>query len=469
MNITLNNSSVPYSQINFTDNYNILKVIDQSGGTKSRITITLLPMVAPTNDGEVSVSINDGVVLSTTLVQNARGRNFYIKSNSSTSTAMSLAKALRSVPNVSSLYDVICSNVNTVTLVARKYGAISSEFSTNNTAITITQTIGSSNSSLENGKVVADVFTGNKYITSMEKNYYESEVAFDLSSVLSTFSEYGELKPYNVKLYGALSDGSFTTLGEKSAYIGYGYKVNNSSDFLYLNGITLAQYVEDGHSNSGKLNTSLLYMYQPYLNFSLFNSNLITTSITINYLDSADNLIYGTQEEIVFNNYLEDFEYILNTNYFNQAFYIEVVIPNLGTLRYNVIKPLNMTDTNQRVYWRNEYGGVSFFDFTSHKEEERSMELETYTKNNFDYYESEYKDKEKVYENNSRLNITLTSHLISKDGTYIFNSMAKSRKVWTKIDGIIYEIIIDNVSIEETDIDGIFQASVTYHYSVNNF
>ena len=322
---------------------------------------------------------------------------------------------------------------------------------------------------MENGKVVADVFTGNKYITSMEKNYYESEVAFDLSSVLSTFSEYGELKPYNVKLYGALADGSFTTLGEKSAYIGYGYKVNNSRDFLYLNGITLAQNVEDGHSNSGKLNTSLLYMYQPYLNFSLFNSNLITTSITINYLDSADNLIYGTQEEIVFNNYLEDFEYILNTNYFNQAFYIEVVIPNLGTLRYNVIKPLNMTDVNQRVYWRNEYGGVSFFDFTGHKEEERSMELETYTKNNFDYYESEYKDKEKVYENNSRLNITLTSHLISKDGTYIFNSMAKSRKVWTKIDGVEYEIILDNVSVEETDIDNIFTGSITYHYSQNNF
>ena len=58
MNITLNNSSVPYSQINFTDNYNILKVIDSSGGTKSTITIVVAPMISPTTDGEVSVSIN---------------------------------------------------------------------------------------------------------------------------------------------------------------------------------------------------------------------------------------------------------------------------------------------------------------------------------------------------------------------------------------------------------------------------
>lgn len=467
MNITLNNINNPMPVICLTGNHNILKITDSTGGTKSTITLTVGQITNTTTDGEYYISINGGQIMSVTNPNNAKGRNFYVISSSPSSTAMSIARALRNTPNVSSYYNVECENTNTVTLTAMKYGNITATTDTNITALTISQTTGTSTTELENGKVSVDIYSGNNYITTLEKNYYNGEVAFEISNVLSTLTNYGDISNWKANIYAIYQNGNYANLGNKSGYTSYGYSVNGSLDYLYLNGITVAQYMTKGNSNSGKYNSSLLYIYQPLINISLYSDTLTSKTITIEYIDSANNLLYGTEETITFTNNLQDFEAILDSTYFNRAFYIDITIPTVGTVRYNVIKPLKATDTNQRVFWRNEYGGVSFFDFTGQYEDKRTISVTTYEQNEFDYYEQDIKQRQHIYDNGSYLQTTLTSHLVSKDGTYIFNSLAKSNKVWTVKDGNKYEIVLDSVDVNEQSVDNVFLCNIKYHNSIN--
>lgn len=467
MNITLNNINNPMPIICLTNSHNILKITDSTGGTNSTITLTVGTLENTTVDGQYYISVNGGQIMSTTNPNNAKGRNFYVIASSPASTAMSIARALRNTPNVSSYYNVICNNTNVVTLKAMKYGAITSTTDTNTTGITFSQTTGTSTTELENGKVSIDMYNGNDYITTLEKNYYNGEVAFEISSVLSTIVDYGNISNWKANIYAIYKNGNYANLGSKSGFTSYGYSVNGCLDYLYLNGLTVAQYMTKGNSNSGKYNSSLLYIYQPLINISLYSDTLTSKTITIEYIDSANNLIYGTEETITFINQLQDFETSLNTTYFNKAFYVDVTIPSVGTVRYNVIKPLKATDVNQRVFWRNEYGGVSFFDFTGQYVDKRTINATTYEQNEFDYYEQDIKQREHIYNNGSYLQTTLTSHLVSKDGTYIFNSLAKSNKVWTVKDGNKYEIILDSVYVNEQSVDNVFLCSIKYHNSIN--
>ena len=150
--------------------------------------------------------------------------------------------------------------------------------------------------------------------------------------------------------------------------------------------------------------------------------------------------------------------------FFQQAFYIDLT---LGTtkIRYNVIKPLKATEYSQRILWRNSYGGISFFDFTGQRSEVRELELMTYQKNIFDYYTDPMNSLEKPYDNEVKYTVTLKSHLLEHDGKYIFNDLIQSAQVWTEINGENYEIIIDSVSVDETDRNDIYEATVKYHYS----
>ena len=72
---------------------------------------------------------------------------------------------------------------------------------------------------------------------------------------------------------------------------------------------------------------------------------------------------------------------------------------------------------------------------------------------------------EKIYNNDVKYTVSLKSHLFENDGKYIFNDMMQSTEAWVERNGETYGIIIDSVSVEETNSNNIYEASVKYHYS----
>ena len=149
----------------------------------------------------------------------------------------------------------------------------------------------------------------------------------------------------------------------------------------------------------------------------------------------------------------------------NDIFFVDVVIPGIGTIEYNVIKPLRGTSYSQRVWWRNSYGGVSFFDFTGEREESRESSMETYQKALFDYYDDNINELDKVYSIDNTITVSMKSHLISNDGKWHFNDLGNSKDVWTRINGQTYKILITNVQVKETDNEGVYEATIKYRYS----
>lgn len=125
-----------------------------------------------------------------------------------------------------------------------------------------------------------------------------------------------------------------------------------------------------------------------------------------------------------------------------------------------------MTEHCQRIYFRNSYGGISFFDFTGAKSETRDFELQTYNKNNFDYYTSDVNEREMLYDNDTKYTYTIKSHLIEGDARWIFNDMAQSPYLWTEINGQTYAIILDSISVDEVSTgNNIYEATIKYHLS----
>ena len=136
------------------------------------------------------------------------------------------------------------------------------------------------------------------------------------------------------------------------------------------------------------------------------------------------------------------------------------------TYRFNVIKPLKAADDYQRVFWRNEYGGISFFDFTGARSESDGIEVETYEKNIYDYYENDAYERKKIYSQRITKSVKLTSHLMAEDGRWEFNSLMRSKQLWTVINGKTHYIIPKSVEVnEDQNYDNIFTATLTYEYS----
>ena len=150
-----------------------------------------------------------------------------------------------------------------------------------------------------------------------------------------------------------------------------------------------------------------------------------------------------------------------------QSTYIDIQFPAYGkTYRYNVIKPLKATEYYQRIYWRNSYGGISFFDFTGQRSETRNLELSVYQKNIYDYYSSPMNELDKIYNNDVEYQVTIKSHLFDRDGRWLFNDMIQSPEVWTTSNGEKYAILLDNVSVDEVETNDIYEATVRFKYSM---
>lgn len=308
-----------------------------------------------------------------------------------------------------------------------------------------------------------DLYAGDDYITTLQKTFYNTRVDFDVSSLLTSTSKYDTITPFKLYLYGGNMHPSqgYTVNG----YAVPGYMCNQGKPYLMTTDTEtrFAQNVSRG-TQTEVYNRTTLYTYLPSITFVAYNG---ISSIGIDYLDSAKHSI---RSEIIYPDNASGFGYHtivvpLTSQYFNEAYYIDISIASLGTVRYNVIKPLDATARCQRIYWHNSYGGVSFFDFTGKISEEHKTSKTTYTKNIFDYYTDTSKEQTKVYGNDTSITVTMESHLMERSAVWLFNDLLSAYDVWTTINGVDYKIIVQSVKCDEQE-TGVWKATITYTYSL---
>lgn len=474
--ITYNNRSIGNASnlVTFTDIPNILKVTDASGGTKQTISLTFNGNLAGVvHTDPWTITIQGETISSVDTFDKAINKSFFV-STSNNITAASAARALRNCPNIAALYTVQ-QYQNGIILTARDIGSFTVTVDSNisSTYLTRIVTQGSSQSQLVGSKIDVDVYNGSEYITTLEKNFYNGEAAFNMSPVLTTFAKRSKTEPYLFRLNTISQNGDYQVLGTiGNNFICQGYMCNQGQKYLELyNYEVVAQNFFRGDEKQSWNNT-LLYVYGNTIPFSFYTKSTSMSRIDVTYRDSAFNAVGGLDwndedAHATGDNYLVT-TYIPLTNMPSSTFYVDVKFESQSDfVRYNVIKPLRATEYYQRIYWRNSYGGVSFFDFTGAKTETRDLETTTYQKNIFDYYTDPRNELEKVYNNEIKYNVTLKSHLFENDGKYIFNDLAQSPEVWTEINGETYAIIMESVSVDElNDRNNIYEATVRYRYSM---
>lgn len=307
----------------------------------------------------------------------------------------------------------------------------------------------------------------------LEKTYHKNGISFDIAPLLSNYTDNGKVTEYNIRA-SYIKDGQLSLIGEiNHNYCVNGYSVNQGA--YYIEGLgyadcVLAQNISRGETKEDATNSTTLY-YNPddTIVLSLYSKNLRPFSYDIVYLDSAKNVI-GTQRETYEPQAtLGMLEVVPDED--DRTYYIQVVLPSIGTIEYKNVKPLKYGNRSnyQTIYWYNSYGGVSFFPFTASRTEEREVERETYKKNAFDIYDhTDHRKLEMVYSNEMEYKVTLKSHYIEKDGIYSIYDLMNSYEAYTFVGGIKYDIIVDEMSIEEINNNGVYQVTLTYKYSSND-
>lgn len=435
-------------------------------GSKSeiRITVSNLNGIDPSKEYSITindVTINSGEGTKSFFITNANGTNDRL------AVATSIAQALRN-SNLAT-YDIYQQTVNgvlqpTVIIIAKEIGE-QYEMTFNSTlgaAITVQNYVGSTTDQFANSKIYVDVYSEGAYVTTLEKSYYKDRIDFNLSQILTSISRYDYLTPYSLVIYYKKGN-QVSSIGYiQNLYSAIGYMCNQGRKYLNYNENTLAQNVSRGNQE-GPYNKMTLYTYFPSIPLGIYASSNL--NLNIQYLDSDKSVIRDTYSNFLVPNHYGYADVVLNSEWFNQAYYVRISIPDVGQLLYNVIKPLDATSRGQRVYYHNSYGGISFFDFTGEITETKKTDNDTYTKNVFDYYRDTQMEQTKIYNKENTLTVTMKSHLMEQSAIYQFNDLLGSYDVWTNINGVDYKIIISDCKVEETE-TGVWQASITYTYSL---
>lgn len=488
--------------VSFTRLPNILKIKENNNGTPASATITISDLSRVTSTKEYTLIINGVKLISTLSLVNAAGNKFYLSNSNSDKTivAYKLVETLRGLNTLPLNYDITLVTASdgtlspVITIIAKNNGKqfdlnIEGTLIDNNIA-TVSFTSGTSSSNLLKGltnKVLVEVYQVNNpstqdkigsttyqmgtYLTTLTKEAFGEEVSFDLSPLFSAITDYDTLSEVNLYIY-IMNDNILTLAGiMKDIYFTTGYMVNQGLNYINVASTQLAQNVYRGTDKS-QLNNTVLYVYQPSVQFTLyvpFTTNTAqAANFQVNYINSANVAIKSTTTSIYLTNSMTSPVIPLEQTLLNQSFYIDVVIPDVGTLRYNVIKPLKATDEIQRIYWTNSYGGISFFDFTGTRTETRKTKVDYYQQNLFDYYDKDTAQLNKVYNKDVTITVSLSTHSIEKDGTWIFFDLQNSSNAWTYVNGKKYFITITDLKITESQVNDIYTATVEYEYSMGD-
>lgn len=473
MNITYNSLSSPSNLLTFTEVPNILKISENVTGTKCTIQFIMGDNLRQTvtADSQYYITLFGETVSNVMSATEAINKRFYI-SNDAESTAMSIARALRNCGSLNADFDIF-GNGGTVEIIAKTIGkkiTTANYLQRNIPAqyMGVSVQDGNSYSILFNSKIDIDVYNSasvnvSNYITTIEKNWYGDECAFDMSPVLSTFSEYGQTKPYAFVINVFREDGEWQNQGTITGSTTIGYHANQSDKYKYAQGVQMLL-----NKNRGTNGTMILYTYNNVIPYSVLCGNDTGGwNVTVSVKDSAFNEVYSytSTSRRTTSNMIVDANATIPQTAMTSGYYIDLTI-GTQTTRFNIIKPLKATEYYQRIQWRNEYGGISFFDFTGSRSESDSVDIETYEKNIFDYYDNEYFERKMIYSNDYKKTVSLKSHLMEEDGKWIFNSLMRSKKVWTTVNGKVYYIIPKSIDVEEDQqYNNIYTAKLSFEFS----
>lgn len=461
----------PENLVTFTEIPNILTVSEPIDGEKANVTIDVVGDLEQSTSADTQWYITFFGETITNVIdpKNANGKRFYA-SQDTHSTAVSIARALRSCPKISTAFEISVDNVE-VHLVAKtigkKWNVLSDVLFTNlpSEIVEISYTSeGSSESDLFDSKIVVDIYTQenysgtfDKYVTSFEKNMLTGSTSFNMSPLLASISEHGQSTPYAMNVSAIKANGYVEELDSISGNSIVGFSTNDNSRYLFGDSIKVLA------NNAGAL-----YTFENEISLSVLQADGYWTE-TIKMYNSLGAEIYNYSYPTYKNgeNLVRDKTISLNSEKFAQAAYVTLKIANNTEIRYDILRPLKMSEGNTRIYWRNCYGGVSFFDFTSTKSDSTEIEIESYEKNIFDFYQTQNREKTKIYSNNFSKTFKLTSHLFKEDGKWIFDDLMKSKKIWLKgANNTIVYIIPKSIEVEEnTTYNGLFTAKFTYQLS----
>ena len=293
--IYYNNVSSPSNMLTFTHIPNILKVSQPISGSKAVFYFDFEGDLrqSVTADSQYYVTFLGETVSNVMNPRDAKNKRFYISSDED-GTAMSFARALRNCGSIAAEFNII-HNGPTVTLYAKTIGQKWS-----NMANYIQRNIptdklytngvdGNASSVFFGGKIDVNVFSADTYskeayVTTLEKNFYGDECAFDMSPVLSTFSDFGKTTPYLLSLDLIREDGEWQAIGSVTGKTTVGYMANQSNKYLYSSGVQMLV------NNKRGVNGSILYTYINTIPYStLCGDNTGSWTITVSCKDSAFN------------------------------------------------------------------------------------------------------------------------------------------------------------------------------------
>lgn len=471
MNVTLNNQS-SNNIVVFSDVENIVTFSETITGTTTQVLMAFSNNLATTvtGDGQYYITVFDETITNVMTYKNATNRRFWI-STSPTNTAASVADALRACPSIAAEWDVTQDGY-ILYLTAKRIGNKLADYSYWNRtnigggylSIAATRN-GSSSSTLLDGKAnleVTNTTDNGSMVGRMVKQIYDDKTDFNITPMLNTEVEYGTVTKFNIHPSTVSTQGNLTEYSDIPVYMVNGYECNGSSPYLVnTTGRILWNKMHNGVNN-------VQYLYNPTVIYSVMTVSPNNQIVYYRLFDSTMTQIFqasrpfggGTPEPRMI-----DMSYTFPTTAFTNAYYAQIQIGNGDSILFNVIKPLNATEYYQRIYWRNEYGGIQFFDFTAEKAEQFDVSTQTYNVNTFERYRSTdlHMATEKIYSNKTNKTYTLTTHLMEKDGKYSLDSLALAKNVWTELNGNTYHIIPTNVSVTENDqYNNIFTAQVSY-------
>ena len=297
--IYYNNVSSPSNMLTFTDIPNILKVSQPISGSKAVFYFDFEGNLqqSVTADSQYYVTFLGETVSNVMNPRDAKNKRFYI-SGDKDGTAMSFARALRNCGSIAADFNII-HNGKTVTLYAKtigqKWSNIANYIQRNipTDKLTTHGVDGNASSAFLGGKIDVNIFSAgtysnDAYVTTLEKNFYGDECAFDMSPVLATFSDFGKTTPYLLSLDLIREDGEWQELGSVTGNTTIGYHANQSDKYKYAQGAQMLL-----NKNRGTNGTMILYTYNNVIPYSvLCGIDTGGWNVKVSVKDSAFNEVY---------------------------------------------------------------------------------------------------------------------------------------------------------------------------------
>ena len=449
MNITFNNQNQNGIYI-FDGQPNIITFEDGTyTGTPSRLTITCPDGLTAGEEG-VIIEVNGEQITSVPVQSDAGPREFAI-SDIGMTTANNICRALRNVSsllvNFSVYFGADRYGQGMVTVLARQLTTEVSGSCTNE-YITVVSVPSGVQSSARVASV--NVSKDSTYVATLEKTICSDRTNFDVSPIISSLTEYGRLAPVTFTTWTSDSDGNVSTGRTYNMTAIKGYHTEGQP--LYLSGATMLQNVQG---------TLYIGAGQPLV-FSWLNTASGDLDFVVNMLGSDYSTIGSTGATIErADNEIVDVT-IDMSSMSDEVWYLDLLLPDGKSVKYNVIRPSRLSEGNVRMQWRNGMGGISFFDFTGARTEKNNLEYDTYRDegSSYGYYDAGMRyDRIKRNASND-IEYTLQTHLVKEDSLGIFRDLARSERVWIGEN----MVLVSSIEYNEQS-NGVYIVRVTYKKS----